>query len=201
MASPQKWRVHTQATGRSGESWPCPGDPLSSTPGPACSLDAPCFPSSSLTPPGLSFLGLLREGPQWGASPLPLVTQSLYFQPCFLLGVFSSMFSFEKLRSSPLLPTSTGLCGKPPGGPFHPTAVLATFSICSEETLAHVYGALPDTPGGPRPGSPTSSPAPCLAPAMFSNRYRIRLAWVLQRSGSKSHPSQPLVYSVRLVQK
>ena len=77
--------------------------------------------------------------PAGESSPLPLVTRSLYFRSCFLLGVFSSMFSFEKLRSSPLLPTSTGLCGKPPGGPFHPTAVLATFSICSEETLAHVY--------------------------------------------------------------
>lgn len=49
MASPQKWRVHGQATGRSRESWPCPGDPLSSAPRPACSLDAPCFPPSSLT--------------------------------------------------------------------------------------------------------------------------------------------------------
>ena len=45
-------------------SWDHSGSSL--LPGPACSLDAPCFPSSSLTPPGLSFLGLLREGPQCG---------------------------------------------------------------------------------------------------------------------------------------
>ena len=77
--------------------------------------------------------------PAGESSPLPLVTRSLYFRPCFLLGVFSSLLSFEKLRSSPLLPTSTGLCGKPPHGPFHPAVVLAAFSICSEETLAHVY--------------------------------------------------------------
>lgn len=83
---------------------------------------------------------LLGQPPPAGeSSPLPLVTWPLYFRSCFLLGVFSSLLSFQRLRSSPLLLTSTGLCRKPPGGPFHPAAVLAAFSICSEEVLAHVH--------------------------------------------------------------
>lgn len=55
-------------------------------------------------------------------SPLPLVTRSLHFRSCFLLGC-SRCSALEKLRCSPLLPTPTGLCGLV-AGPFIPQLCL-----------------------------------------------------------------------------